>query len=86
MAAVPASSTLYGLTRRTSIQYHVDILSCQHCVRASTEAIRAHDAYATVAMDLASKQVAVSSALPAEHLIAALGGAGYPARLLPAAD
>jgi copper chaperone len=47
-----------------------------------TEAIRARDAQATVAVDLTSKQVAVSSALPADQVIAALVEEGYPARLL----
>lgn len=66
------------------MQFQVDNLSCQHCVRAVTEAIKARDAQATVAVDLASKQVAVSSALPAEQVIAVLVEEGYPARLLPA--
>jgi copper chaperone len=64
------------------MQFQVDNLSCQHCVRAVTEAIRARDAQATVAVDLASKQVAVSSTLPADQVIAALVDEGYPARLL----
>ncbi len=68
------------------MQFHVDNLSCQHCVRAVTEAIRARDAQATVAVDLASKQVVVASTLPAEHVIEALGEEGYPATLMPAAD
>lgn len=66
------------------MQFQVDNLSCQHCVRAVTEAIKARDAQATVAVDLASKQVAVNSALPAEQVIAVLVEEGYPARLLPA--
>lgn len=64
------------------MQFQVDNLSCQHCVRAVTEAIQARDAAATVAVDLASKQVVVSSALPADQVIAVLVDEGYPARLL----
>ena len=64
------------------MQLQVDNLSCQHCVRAVTEAIRARDAQATVDVDLASKQVAVSTGLPADQVIAALVDEGYPARLL----
>ncbi|HWS27397.1 MAG TPA: heavy-metal-associated domain-containing protein [Xanthomonadales bacterium] len=64
------------------MQFQVDNLSCQHCVRAVTEAIKARDAQATVAVDLASKQVAVNSALPADQVIAVLVDEGYPARLL----
>lgn len=64
------------------MQFQVDNLSCQHCVRAVTEAIKARDAKATVAVDLVLKQVSVSSALPAESVIATLTEEGYPARLL----
>lgn len=64
------------------MQFQVDNLSCQHCVRSVTEAIKARDAAATVAVDLASKQVAVKSALPADQVIAVLVEEGYPARLL----
>lgn len=64
------------------MQFQVDKLSCQHCVRAVTEAIKASDAEATVSVDLALKQVAVSSALSAERVIAAMAEEGYPARLL----
>ena len=64
------------------MQLQVDNLSCQHCVRAVTEAIRARDAQATVDVDLASKQVAVSTGLPADQVIAALVDEGYPTRLL----
>lgn len=64
------------------MQFQVDKLSCQHCVRAVTEAIKSRDAQASVAVDLALKQVAVTSALPAERLIEAMAEEGYPARLL----
>lgn len=64
------------------MHFQVDNLSCQHCVRAVTEAIKARDAQATVAVDLASKRVAVGSTLPATELIEAMDGEGYPAHLL----
>ncbi len=67
------------------MQFQVDNLSCQHCVRAVTGAIKARDSQATVAVDLALKQVAVDTRLPAEQVIAVLGEEGYPARLLPTA-
>jgi len=81
-----SSGKLAPLNRSTAMQFQVDNLSCQHCVRAVTEAIKARDAQATVAVDLVSKQVVVGSALPVEQVIAALGEEGYPARLLPTAD
>jgi copper chaperone len=68
------------------MQFHVDNLSCQHCVRAVTDAIKTRDAQATVAIDLASKQVVVNSTLPADHLIKVLGEEGYPARLSSDSD
>lgn len=68
------------------MQLQVDNLSCQHCVRAVTEAIRAHDAQATIAVDLAAKQLAIRTALPVEQVIAALADEGYPAKLLQGAD
>jgi len=64
------------------MQFQVDKLSCQHCVRAVTEAIKASDTQATVTVDLALKQVTVSSTLPAERVIGAMAEEGYPARLL----
>ncbi len=64
------------------MQFQVDKLSCQHCVRAVTEAIKASDTQATVSVDLALKQVTVSSTLPAERVIDAMAEEGYPARLL----
>lgn len=64
------------------MQFQVDKLSCQHCVRAVTEAIKSRDAQASVAVDLALKQVAVTSTLPAERVIEAMAEEGYPARLL----
>lgn len=64
------------------MQFQVDKLSCQHCVRAVTEAIQASDTQATVTVDLALKQVTVSSTLPAERVIEAMAEEGYPARLL----
>jgi copper chaperone len=78
------SGKLPLFNRSTTMHFQVDNLSCQHCVRAVTEAIRARDAQATIAVDLAAKQVAVSSALPADQVIAALVDEGYPARLLEA--
>jgi copper chaperone len=76
------SGKLRLFNRSTAMHFQVDNLSCQHCVLAVTEAIKARDAQATVSVDLASKQVAVSSALPASQVIAALVDEGYPARLL----
>jgi copper chaperone len=69
-----------------AMQFKVDNLSCQHCVRAVTAAIRARDANANVAVDLSLGRVAVDSVLPAEQVLDALAEEGYPARVLPGAD
>ncbi|HWK83217.1 MAG TPA: cation transporter, partial [Caldimonas sp.] len=51
---------------------------CGHCVRAVTEAVKAADPKAAVAVDLAALSVKVESAAPRETLAAALAEAGYP--------
>ncbi|RZL36365.1 MAG: copper chaperone [Rubrivivax sp.] len=57
-------------------------MSCGHCVATITEALKAADAQARVAIDQKARTADVDSALPRETLAAALAEAGYP----PAAD
>lgn len=59
-------------------QFSLPDMSCGHCVAAITEAVKAADAQAQVAVDLASKTASVDSTLPRETLAAALAEAGYP--------
>ena len=59
-------------------EFTVPDLSCGHCVRAVTEAVKGADDAATISADPASKRVAVESALPREQLAALLEAAGYP--------
>ena len=59
-------------------EFRVDAMSCGHCVRAVTEAVRAIDADAGVEVDLASHTVRVDSARDRAVLAAALTEAGYP--------
>lgn len=65
--------------------FTVPDLSCGHCVRAVTEAVKRADAAATISADPASKRVAVDSALPREQLAAVLEAAGYRPAQAPAA-
>ena len=58
----------------------VENMTCAHCARAVTEALRAADPAAEVAVELAAGRVAVESALAPERLAAAVAAAGYPAR------
>ena len=57
--------------------FTVPNLSCGHCVRAVTEALKAADPTSEVSADPASKQVSVQSTLPREQLAALLTAAGY---------
>jgi copper chaperone len=59
------------------VEFHVEGMSCQHCVAAVTKAILAHDAAAHVQVDLEHGHVTVESAQPASVLRAAIDDAGY---------
>ncbi len=59
-------------------QYQVPAMSCEHCVRVITQAVRSLDANAEVQADLASHTVRVESEQPRLAVIAALAEAGYP--------
>ncbi len=56
---------------------HVEGMSCGHCVRAVTEAIRALDPNAEVAVDLAAGTVRAATALAPEAVAAAVEEEGY---------
>ncbi|MBX8486917.1 heavy-metal-associated domain-containing protein [Pseudomonas cichorii] len=55
-------------------------MTCGHCVRAVTQAIKNDDPSAEVQVDLASSQVRVQSALSTERLIELIGEEGYQAQ------
>jgi copper chaperone len=57
--------------------FSVPNLSCGHCVRAVTEAVKAADPAGQVQADPATQQVEVTSTLPREAVAAALAEAGY---------
>lgn len=57
--------------------FHVSGMSCQHCVRAITEAIRTRDGAASVQVDLPAGTVRVVSALPRPALRELIAGEGY---------
>jgi copper chaperone len=57
--------------------FSIPNLSCGHCVRAVTEAVKAADPAAEIQADPASKRVAVQSTLPRETVVALLAEAGY---------
>jgi copper chaperone len=57
--------------------FKVSGMSCGHCVRAITQAIKALDASAEVEVDLASGLVQVSDGLDREQVQAAIREEGY---------
>nr|WP_240048193.1 cation transporter [Crenalkalicoccus roseus] len=52
-------------------------MSCQHCVRAITAAIRERDPAAEVRVDLAAGTVHAETSLPREAVAAAVAAEGY---------
>ncbi|AVI82979.1 MULTISPECIES: heavy-metal-associated domain-containing protein [Pseudomonas syringae group] len=61
--------------------FTVQGMTCGHCVRAVTEAIKNDDPAAEVQVVLASKQVKVQSSLSPEQIIGLIGEEGYQAQL-----
>ena len=59
------------------LTFEIPNMSCNHCVRAITEAVQAVDVQARVEARLAEHQVQVDSLAPREQLVAALTAAGY---------
>jgi copper chaperone len=62
------------------ITLEVPGMTCGHCARAITNALQAVDPEASVAIDLASKRVTVTSGANPDQLRAALQDAGYEVR------
>lgn len=58
-------------------QFQIPNMSCGHCVRAVTEAVKAADPQAEVQVDLPAHQVQVRSSAPREAVVAQLSQAGY---------
>lgn len=61
--------------------FKVSGMSCGHCVRAITQAIKALDASAEVEVDLATGLVQVSDGLDREQVQAAIREEGYVVEL-----
>ena len=58
-------------------RFKVQGMTCNHCVRAVTEAVRRVDAAARVDIDLAAGAVSVDSSVPRERLAEAIREEGY---------
>jgi copper chaperone len=68
----------------SSHTFSIPNLSCGHCVRAVTEAVKTADPASVVNADPASKRVDVQSTLPREAVAALLAEAGYAPAPTPA--
>ncbi|MCY7371349.1 MAG: heavy-metal-associated domain-containing protein [Polaromonas sp.] len=60
------------------MEFNIPAMSCGHCVRAITEALKQTDPEAGVSVDLPNKQVTVQTTLQRGAVEAALKEAGYP--------
>ncbi len=60
--------------------FDVQGMTCDHCVRAVTEAVQAIDAHAQVDVDLSAHRVVVQSDRPREVLAKAMASEGYQVR------
>jgi copper chaperone len=69
-------TTAQGPTAMT-YDFQIPNMSCGHCVRAITEAVKAADPQAQVSTDLPNHQVQVDSTVPREQVVARLTEAGY---------
>ena len=66
-------------------KFEVSGMTCGHCVRAVTEAVRGVDAAAQVEVDLSTGRVTVRNGTASPDQVAqALAAEGYPARPLAA--
>ena len=60
------------------MEFNIPAISCGHCVRAVTEAVKLADSDAQVSVDLKSKKVTVQTTQERDAVAAALAEAGYP--------
>ena len=59
------------------IEFHVDAMSCSHCVAVVTKTVQQVDPAAKVMVDLGSHTVKIESSAERQRIAAALKDAGY---------
>lgn len=59
------------------MQFHVEGMTCGHCVRSITRSLQALDPTARVEVDLSSRQVTAEGGFSRAQAIAAIEGEGY---------
>ncbi|RWA45939.1 copper-binding protein [Cupriavidus sp. UYMSc13B] len=62
------------------IQFHVEGMSCNHCVGAITRAVQAVDPAARISADVPTQAVRVESGADTQALRRAIEEAGYPVK------
>ncbi|MGV6875559.1 heavy-metal-associated domain-containing protein [Pseudochelatococcus sp. B33] len=62
------------------MQFRIDNMACDGCVKTVTETIQGLDPQARIAMDPAARTVSVETVAPQPDIERALAAAGYPAR------
>ncbi len=65
------------MTERPTMTLTLEGMSCDHCVKAVTNAIRARDPDAVVAVDLAAGTVRTRTVLPRDAVVSAVAEEGY---------
>lgn len=56
-------------------------MSCGHCIKAITEAVKEIDTAATVSTDLSTRTVRIETLAESAKILKSLDDAGYPATL-----
>jgi copper chaperone len=65
------------IREQTMYEFQIPNMSCGHCVKAITEAVKTADPQAHVQADLPNHKVQVQTAVPREAVVARLAEAGY---------
>ena len=60
------------------MEFNIPDMTCGHCVKAITHALRELDPVATLSVDLPAKKVIVQTTQGREQVAAVLTQAGYP--------
>jgi copper chaperone len=59
------------------LEFQIPNMTCGHCAKSVTEAVKAADPGAKVEIDLPTHQVKVETAAPRDAVVAQLAEAGY---------
>ncbi|MDE2612608.1 MAG: heavy-metal-associated domain-containing protein [Burkholderiales bacterium] len=59
------------------LEFSIPNMTCGHCVKSVTEAVKAADPAARVDIDLPTHRVQVQTSVPRDAVVARLADAGY---------